>query len=168
MSSEEIRRIQNAIIDPDPFVEDVLRKVDARVNQTIVGIDGTPLLVPIVDDRTITYAKDGESISLDPEDFWMRAARMHRDGMSLKQIRVELDLISSGPQEVTLNMLGRAIQNWGMPMLLAAIAEGREPEESVRVIGYEDPADDDEVEVAPEVWAARTAHRRSEEDARGH
>jgi len=146
------------ITDPNPVVEEILQKIEAREAKTIVDpITGKPLLEPLVDDRTVTYAKDGQSYSIKPEELLMRAARMSRDGMSLKAIRSELDLISSGPQEVTLRALGDAIKYVGMPLLDQAIREGREPEESVTVLGYAAPegADEgDEGTTKTEVYAA--------------
>lgn len=141
MSNEaERRHIQDALVDPDPFVEEVLRNIDERTSQTIYGPDGvTPLLEPVIDDRTVTYAKGDEPFSIDPEELLMAAARMRRDGWTLPNIRAELDLIDRGPQEVTLQMLDRAITNVGMPLLELAIKEGRQPEESKRVVGYKEP-----------------------------
>lgn len=142
----DVRSIQDRIVDPDPYVEEVLRSVDARVNHTIYGPDGkTPLLEPIVDDRTLTYSKDGQSFSLKVEETLMRAARMQRDGKSLAHIRAELDLI---PGKVSDTLLENALA-MGRLLLDSAIADGSEPEESQRVIGYKAPdsvAEADEVE----------------------
>jgi hypothetical protein len=108
-----------------------------RVNQTILGPGGQPLAKPVVEDRTVTYAKDGESYSIDPEQLLIRAARMLRDGWSLERIRSELDLIKDGPQGISLKTLEAAIRNVGMPALELAIAQGREPAESQNVVAYE-------------------------------
>jgi hypothetical protein len=129
----------------DRAVEDILRQMDARKPQTIYGPDGkTPLYEPLVDDRTITYAKDGESYSIKPEELLMRAARMQRDGKSLANIRAELDLVHVPDQ------LLEAALRLGHEWLNEAIAAGREPEESVRVLGYREAEDDDTNEATVE------------------
>lgn len=125
------------IIDPDPRIERILRDIEAKVDHTIVGLDGQPLLEPIIEDRTITYAKDGESFSLNPNQFFVRVGRMSRDGMSAEAIHRELDL-----KNVSLPELERALafcRGW----LDREIAEGREPEESRQVVGYRVIDDDD-------------------------
>jgi hypothetical protein len=61
----------------------------------------------------------------------MRAARMQRDGASLKRIRSELELVGDISDEVLQNAL-----NLGHEWLNAAIREGREPAESRLVVGY--------------------------------
>ncbi len=129
----------------DGIAEDILGRIDAKQRSVILGPDGRPLVRPVVEDRTITYAKDGESTSMDPEQLLMRGARMLRDGWSLARIRSELDLITTGPQEITLPTLEKALVSVGMPLLEQAIAEGREPEESVIVVGFE-IVDDEEGE----------------------
>jgi len=134
----------------DAVVEDILRRMDARENRVIHGPRGEILMRPLVDDRTLTYAKDGESYSIDPDQLMMRAARMLRDGWSLARIRVELDLITSGEHEVPLWVLEDAILRKGMPALTAAIARGDEPAESVTVLGYEF-VDEDPVDATPEI-----------------
>lgn len=156
------------IVDPDPVIEEMLSKMQRRVAQPILGPRGEVLLNPIIDDRSMTMAKDGESYTANPEQLFMAGYRMLRDGMGLKQIRDELDLIQTGPQAVPLHLLESALVNFGKPLLEAAIAAGTEPAETKRVIGYESPrveGDDDltvtteEVpfmELAPE---ARRAHR---------
>jgi hypothetical protein len=111
--------------------ERIAREIDERVLRRIVGPDGKPLLEAVIDDRTITYAKDGESAQLEPEQFLMRAARMQRDGASLKRIRSELELVGDISDEVLQNAL-----NLGHEWLNAAIREGREPAESRLVVGY--------------------------------
>lgn len=157
------------IVDPDPVIEEMLRKMDKRVNQPILGPRGEVLLNPIVDDRSLTYAKDGESFTADPEALFMAGYRMLRDGMGLRQIRDELDLIQTGPQAVPLHLLESALVNFGKPLLEAAIAAGTEPAETKRVIGYETP-DDEPVDQAVSVEElpfmelsdeARRAHRAS-------
>lgn len=147
------RPIDVDIRDPNPVVEDILRKMDKRVNVPILDQHGDVLLRPIVDDRSMTYAKDGESFTADPEHLFMAGYRMLRDGMGLKQIREELDLISVGPQAVPLHLLESALVNFGKPLLEAAIAAGTEPAETKTVIGYEtppQPGDDEEVLVSSE------------------
>lgn len=124
------------IRDPDALIEEQLAQIDARRNGNIVGLDGTPLLRPVVDDRTITYGREGEAYSADPATILMRAARMMRDGMSLKNIAAELDLITTGPMAVPLTKLDAAIRRFGMPWLDAAILAGTEPAESKTVTGY--------------------------------
>lgn len=158
------------IVDPDPVIEEMLNKMERRVAQPILGPDGQVVFQPIVDDRSMTYAKDGESYTADPEHLFMAGYRMLRDGKGLKQIRDELDLITTGPQAVPLHLLESALVNFGKPLLEAAIAEGREPAETKTVIGYETPrtpGDDDLtvttedvpfMELAPE---ARRAHRQN-------
>jgi hypothetical protein len=128
----------------DEKVENLLREMDARMNRgaTIYDAAGNPMIEPVVDDRTITYAKDGESYQADPEQLLMRAARMQRDGMGLKAIRAELDL-----KNVSDKLLQSAL-TLGLQLLNAAIAEGREPAESKTVIGYahvEDAGDEEPV-----------------------
>lgn len=140
--SERMRRV--LITDPDPVVESILSKMDAQQNQTIMGPDGKPLLEPLVDDRTVTYAKDGESYSVEPLELLKRAARMQRDGASLKAIRAELDLMNVS--DATLQSALKV----GMDLLLADIAAGIEPEESVRVLGYVEVAEDDTNEATPQ------------------
>lgn len=119
--------------------ERIVREIDERVMRTILGPDGRPLLEPIVEDRTITYAKDGESAQLTPEQFLMRAARMQRDGASLKRIRSELDLMPGISDTVLQNAL-----NLGHAWLREAIASGAEPAESRLVVGYEFVVGDDD------------------------
>lgn len=114
----------------DP-AERALKQMQERVNSTIVGPTGQPIAKPVVEDRTVTYAKDGESYSMDPEQLLMRAARMQRDGASLKAIKAELDL-----KNVSNRMLESALR-LGHQLLDVAIRDGREPAESKRVVGYE-------------------------------
>lgn len=126
----------------DEKIENLLREMDDRMNRgaTIYDAAGRPMIEPVVDDRTVTYAKDGESYSVDPEQLLMRAARMQRDGMSLKAIRAELDL-----KNVSDKLLQSALR-LGLQLLNAAIAEGREPAESKTVIGYAHVEDAGDVE----------------------
>lgn len=131
--SERVR-----ITDPNPVVEDILARMDAKQSTTIVGPDGKPLLEPLLDDRTVTYAKDGESYSVEPFELLKRAARMQRDGMSLRAIRSELDL-----KNVADATLERALA-FGRSLLEADIKAGIEPEESVRVVGYRVADDEDD------------------------
>jgi len=138
--SERIR-----ITDPDPRVEAILEKMDAQQNQTIVGLDGKPLFEPLVDDRTVTYSKDGVSHTADFFGVLKAAARMHRDGMSLEAIMAELDLVN-----VSKAQMNRALLI-GIAVLEQDIAAGTEPEESVRVLGYtvvdDEPDDTNEATV---------------------
>lgn len=119
--------------------ERIARSVDERVLDRILGPDGRPLLQAVVDDRTLTYAKDGQSAQLEPEQFLIRAARMQRDGASLKRIRSELDLVGDITDEVLQNAL-----DLGHRWLNEAIATGKEPAESRLVVGYEFILGDDE------------------------
>lgn len=121
--------------------ERIARAIDERVLERIVGPDGRPLLEAVVDDRTITYAKDGETAQLTPEQFLMRAARMQRDGATLKRIRSELDLVGEISDQTLQNAL-----NLGHQWLNEAIAAGREPAESRLVIGYQFVLGDEEEE----------------------
>lgn len=100
----------------------------------LLGPDGRPLLKPVLEDRTLTYHKEGDPAptTLNPLEVLMRAARMQRDGMTLDNIRAELDLVGDIP-----DALLQAALNEGHALLEAAIRDGREPEESKNVVGYE-------------------------------
>lgn len=130
------------IANQEAVTERILGDMDARVARTILGPDGRPLLAPIIQDKTVTYAVDGESATVDPEQLLMRAARMQRDGASLKRIRRELDLVGGISDTILQSAL-----NQGHAWLKQAIAEGREPAESRLVVGYEFifvPGEDDD------------------------
>lgn len=102
----------------------------------LVGLDGKLLaaadFVPIEPepeemvwfDKTQTYSKDNQQYSAKPKDILMAAARMQRDGQSLKVIKMELDVAG-----VSDAVLQRAL-NKGHWMLNQAIAQGLEPAES--------------------------------------
>jgi hypothetical protein len=108
-----------------------IRQMQARVAGTIFGPGGRPLAKAVVEDRTVTYAKDGESYTADPIKILMSAARMQRDGASLRTIRAELDL-----KNVPDATLERALKR-GREWLDIAIAKGEEPAESKNVVAYE-------------------------------
>lgn len=119
--------------------ERILGQIDARVAEKILGPDGRPLLQPIIEDKTLTYTKDGESLTVNPVQLVMRAARMQRDGASLKRISRELDLVGVSDRQL------QDALNWGHGLLNDAIAAGTEPAESRLVVGYEFiPGDDDD------------------------
>jgi len=130
-------------------VTDAFKRIEQKLGQqpgTILGPDGRPVdLEPVIEDRSLTYAKDGESYVVKPGELAMRAARLQRDGMSLKQIRAELDLIPSGPMRPTDAQL-QAWLNIGHNLLDRAIKAGTEPAESKRVLRYlekDEGGDDD-------------------------
>lgn len=111
------------------------RHLNPIVSNIIYGPDGKPLVGSSEAwlDKTQTYSKDGEQYSAKPHDILVAAARMQRDGMSLKNIRAELDLADA----VTDRELQRAL-NIGHELLKRRIKAGKEHEESkVRI----DPLD---------------------------
>ena len=76
-------------------------------------------------DRSVTYSQDGRGITVKPADVLMRAARLERDGKTLREIRVELALGDWVSDQHLRNALKR-----GHQMLREAIARGEEPAES--------------------------------------
>lgn len=78
-------------------------------------------------DKTVTFGEEGQQVSFTPAQILMAAARMQRDGRTLRSIYEELDL---DPREVNMAQLETAIRNVGMPLLEKRIAAGLEPAES--------------------------------------
>lgn len=85
--------------------------------------DQTPTWI----DRTLPM--DGTGKRVTPREVLMAAARMQRDGRSLRFIRHELQLNMLGSGFITNEQLQRAI-NVGHTLLAQAIAKGEEPAES--------------------------------------
>ena len=87
-------------------------------------------------DQTITYSEHGEQYQAKPADILVAAARMQRDGRSLKSIMVELDIVGL----VSNFQLQRAITNVGMPELERRIKSGEvEAETKILVDRYSRP-----------------------------
>lgn len=94
-------------------------------------------------DKRITYSENGEKVEFSPEDVLKAAARMLRDGYSLKRIKNELGVEGL----VSDKVLERAIVNVGMPLLNRDIARGTENAESKFLIDAADaPLRVDEVD----------------------
>jgi hypothetical protein len=122
----------------------------------LLGPDGRPLkaLSSVAEpevgatvwvDKTVTYTENNEQVKFSPADVLKAAARMLRDGKSLKHIANELGIEGL----VEHKTLERAIIKQGMPLLQREIAMGLEPEESriqidraLRPISPDDPEDD--------------------------
>lgn len=110
------------------------------MTQTLLGPDGQPLVRGHVEvhDRTITYSKDGEAYTATADELLMAMARAQRDGMSLKGIIAEFQLVGRARNPVILQ---RAL-DLGHRMLAQAIAIGREPEESRQEVFVPDDEED--------------------------
>lgn len=78
----------------------------------------------VIIDRTLPMGSGQRGIQISPEEVLMAAARMQRDGASLRQIKVQMQLV--GVDDPTLQ---RALDR-GAGLLAARIAAGLEPEES--------------------------------------
>lgn len=78
-------------------------------------------------DRTLPA--DGTAKTVKPKDILMAAARMQRDGRSLRWIKRELDLNMLGAKFIDDRTLQRAL-DMGHRLLDQAIAKGEEPAES--------------------------------------
>lgn len=100
----------------------------------------------LIYDRRITYSQGGRGYSASPKQILMAAARMQRDGWSLKRIRQELTLVDSISDAVLERALAR-----GRRDLEEAIRLGEEPLESEidvtallqeEEVAYDDPSID--------------------------
>lgn len=97
----------------------------------IYGPDGQ-LLVVEKHNLATTIPEDGEGMTLTWIDTLVRAARMLRDGVSIRQISRELQL-----DGIPDWILDNAIARVGMPVLEERIATGKEPAESIVTETYE-------------------------------
>lgn len=102
-------------------------------------------------DQRVTYSVDGRGYSADPKQIAMAAARMQRDGWSLKRIRTELSL----GEWVTDDVLQAALKT-GRKWLDEAIAAGEQPAESVidvaALIEADEVVYDDGEPKSPKIW----------------
>lgn len=108
----------------------------------LFGPDGRPIIIE-KKDFSAYEPKAGEGMTISPMDTLVKAARMLRDGMSIKAINRELQLIN-----VPDRLLNNAIVNVGMPLLERRIAQGLEPAESV--VNIPIPVALDDIKVGPQ------------------
>ena len=107
-----------------------IRRQEPPAPGVILGPQGGQIELPTtgeVVDKRVTWVRDDESGTFEPEAIYLAMARAKRDGWSNEQIIAEFDLVGEATNPFVLD---RALRR-GMALLDERIAEGKETAESV-------------------------------------